>query len=185
MKCKEAKALLAFLPTPSRAALLSWVHDKCAGCSAGINAGILFLIITRWNIYHLYVIPRPKVKTVKELNSFKAALSQEFPSLFSRRCCKSQHCWLIDFISVRINIFCLKEYRNVHLWGQALNMAIISVFAVCAVFCSERLWFSNRMKLCPMSLLSTGKLNQGRFCPYQGSARTSVSLQTGMLLSKK
>lgn len=47
------------------------------------------------------------------------------------------------------------------------------------VVCSERHWFSNRMELCHLSLLSTGKLNQ------QHSARTSVLLETEMLLSKK
>ena len=65
-------------------------EPQSAEYSAGINIGILFLIIIKWNTYNLYVIPRPKAKIVKELDGFKAALSQGFPSLFSQRCCKSQ-----------------------------------------------------------------------------------------------
>ena len=63
-------------------------EPQAADDSAGINVGILLLIVIKWNVYNLYVVPRPKAKVVKKLDGFKAILSQGFPSLFSLRCCK-------------------------------------------------------------------------------------------------
>lgn len=38
---------------------------QSADYTAGIYVGILFLVITNWNIYNLYIIPRPKDKIIK------------------------------------------------------------------------------------------------------------------------
>lgn len=39
-------------------------EPQSSDCSAGICVGILFLVITNWNIYNLYITPRPKDKII-------------------------------------------------------------------------------------------------------------------------
>lgn len=40
-------------------------EPQSADHSAGIYVGILFLVITNWNIYNFYTIPRAKDKIIK------------------------------------------------------------------------------------------------------------------------
>lgn len=40
-------------------------EPQSADYSAGIHVGILFLVMTNWSIYNLYIIPSPKDKIIK------------------------------------------------------------------------------------------------------------------------
>lgn len=129
-----------------------------ADYSTGINIGNAQEQNAKWNIHNLYVIPRPKSQISQRIRWLHCCKS--FLHLSHRGVVKANTVdWKTDFILIRINISCFKEYWNVYPWKQPLIMVIISTFVACALLWNTLVLIGWSSATCPY----TGKLNQ-RFC---------------------